>query len=232
MSWFTDLFKKKQPVVKKPVVKEPVVQKPTAPDIGENKYALPTRQEMLAVINGMITGSIQVRNGAYNTIRETHGKNRSPRIDSIIKRQGGSLGQPYCAYGAQEVLDEVCEYYKVPRSFVKLPEGGGTQSLWGKLKNTVYKVLKPVVCGWVIWYYNDSAGHIGWTLSEEKNMMMDTFEFNTNASDSTRVVRDGQGAGYCKRSTKPTGRMKIRGYVDCYTAICDGIIAYRRTLGL
>lgn len=184
---------------------------------------LPTRDQMLRVAIAMIEGKIPVKAGAYKLIRETEGKNRSVAIDGLIQRQGGKLGEAYCQYGQQEFLDELCAYYGIDRKKVKLPEGGGTQSIFNKIDQKYRRQAYEAMC-WITWQQllDPNKGHVGLTLEKMKGNFFRTFEFNTTAYGDD-VVRDGQGAEYVKRTDGPTASMKVRGFTDVYQAIVDAM---------
>lgn len=152
----------------------------------------------------------------YKNYRETKGKNRSPEIDKMILAQGGNLGEPYCIYGIQSVLDEIRSKFNVE---IDLPETGSSQSFWSNTKSE-YKIDKP--CALSIGIYqngNSWTGHGVIALSEiDSSNNFKTFEFNTSASGND-IVRDGQGAGYMKRPLKGYGVMHTKGFVDIFKAI-------------
>lgn len=188
------------------------------------EVVIPTRAEMSVVLNDLIEGRLPNSHGkAYKEFRESAGKNRSPEIDSLIKKQGGTLGQSYCQYGCQDMLDELCAYYKVDRTKVNIPEGGGTQDVFSKC-HSKYRVDKPDVLRLVTWRHADSwQGHVGMCLSSPNpKKIFKTFEFNTSAG-GVGVVRDGDGAAYKDRSLDGFGTMKIRGFIDVYEAIVDAM---------
>lgn len=211
-------------VVHAPPQPTPVVVTPVVPAIPTGKKKVPSRTEMTNVFIGMIEGDVKTRIGAYEVIRESHGKNRSPAIDSLIKAQGGSLGEPYCQYGMQEVLDELCRYYGVVRKAVRLPEGGSTQSVFeGTPKE--FKRTEPAPMRWITWRNGTSwTGHVGMIISAMVKKTFRTFEFNTSVRIDGGVERDGQGASYLERTPNAMGNMKVRGYVDVYDAIVEAMI--------
>lgn len=184
---------------------------------------IPTRDEMLKVLVGMCEGTIPTNVGPYKLIRETKGKNRSPEIDKLIKAQGGSLAEPYCQYGQQEMLDELCRYYKLDRKLVQIPEGGSTQTVWSLVPKQ-YKLEEPGVLCWVTWRHGTSyQGHVEMCLTEAVKGKYKTFGFNTTVDGDDKVVRDGQGAGYMDRRTGTIGDMNVKGYTDVYQAIVDAM---------
>jgi hypothetical protein len=187
---------------------------------------IPTRDDMNSVFIGLCIGIHKNRLGLpYRKIRETKGHNRSPEIDALIKNQGGSLGDPYCMWGMQEVLDELCLFYGVDRSFVRIPKGGSTQTVF-KTTPPEFKRIVPDKMKWIFWQLisNPSRGHVGMVTSElNKDSSFYTFEFNTNIKDANEVVRDGEGAGFVTRRLGGTSTMRIIGYVDIYDAIAEVI---------
>jgi hypothetical protein len=189
-----------------------------------NESRVPTREQMLEVFLGMCNGKIPTKLGiAYYLIRETHGHNRSPHIDTLIKRQGGTLGDPYCMWGMQECLDELCDYYAVNRRLVLIPEGGATQTVFARTVPTIKKQI-PMPMTMVFWRQNSnhSRGHVGMVVSDlAQNSSFRVFEFNTNISNQNEVVRDGEGAGFVTRRLNGTQTMTIIGYVDVYQAMTD-----------
>lgn len=188
------------------------------------ELGLPTREQVLKALIGMIEGNIKTKCGAYKLIRETKGNNRSPEIDKLIKAQGGSLGEPYCQYGQQEVLDELCRYYNVERKLVQIPEGGSTQTVWSLVPDK-YKVEGPKPMCWVTWQHGTSyRGHVEMCLTDAVKTKYQTFGFNTSVTTDDKVVRDGQGAGYMDRRTGTIGDMRVKGYTDIYEALIDAMV--------
>lgn len=194
-----------------------------APEAPKKTKGIPTREEMSKVVIGMIEGTVPTRIGPYKNIRETHGNNRSPVLDDMIRKQGGSLGDPYCQWGLQEVLDELCRYYGVARSKVMIPKGGSTQTVYGDTPAR-FKTTKPQPLCWMTWRHGTSwQGHVGMVLQNLSASQVQNFEFNTTVTVNS-VVRDGQGASYVKRSTgKKIGNMNLRGYIDQYEAIVEAM---------
>ena len=191
------------------------------------KSKVPTREQMLEVFLGLCNGTIPNRLGIpYREIRETHGNNRSPHIDRLIKNQGGILADPYCMWGMQEVIDQLCIYYNVDRKLVStmIPKGGSTQTVFAKSSEAIKKNY-PIQMSMVFWRQNSnpSRGHVGMVVSPLKHdSSFETFEFNTDIR-ADEVVRDGQGAGFVNRRINGTSLMKIIGYVDLYLAITNVI---------
>ena len=195
---------------------EPQQQDPVPP------AGIPTREEMLQVVLDLISGKIRPRIGfGYADIRETQGKNRSPALDTLIRRQGGALGDPYCQFGLQEMLDDLCAHYKINRKSVRLPEGGSTQSVFESTPKE-FKHSQPLPMRWVTWRKGDSwRGHVGIVTGPVKNGLFQTFEFNTGPGPG--VVRDGDGAFFKSRDLDGYGDMRLRGYIDVYQAVTEAM---------
>jgi hypothetical protein len=151
-------------------------------------------------------------------IRETHGKNRSPMIDQIVKRFGGSYGDPYCAYGVsycfQEVYRQMVSSRRLPKDARQFPYTGSSQAIrrafakQGKLFTDPQRLLecKGAIGGWT----NPDLlyGHVfgigqRFTTPEGKVLAIGTWEFNTDLSSKDR---DGEGAYVLKRSIEELRR--------------------------
>lgn len=182
----------------------------------------PTRDEMAGVLTEMILGRIPTQIGPWLDVRETDGKNRGALVDKIISRQGGQLGEAYCCYGAQEVIDELCRYYKIERKRVAIPKGGSTQSTFG---NTPARLTRktPISVSLIFWRHGDSwRGHVGTVPFFVSHIPFRTFEFNTSAGPG--VVRDGEGTHWLMRDLGPSGDMHVIGFVDIYQALMEAFV--------
>lgn len=188
----------------------------------QTPVGLPSRDEVIAVYRDMANGKIPVPGGAWKDIRETHGKNRSPVLDAMILRQGGRLGEPYCMYGQQEALDELCKHYKVSRRKVDLPEGGSTQSVWEAVPKR-FKTQSYIPFCWWIWRKGEEwKGHVGMGIGPEQKGSAETFEFNTGRGNG--LERDGEGAHFKTRDIANGYPGYItRGYVDVYAALIEAM---------
>jgi hypothetical protein len=201
----------------------PAVDQPT-PLAPKKELKIPTREEFDQAILGLITGTIYSPIGRYDQIKEDPGRsNRSLAIDTMIKLQGGNLGDPYCQLGQQQVLDDLCAHFGVKRKYVEIPEGGSTQLVYNVIPEK-YKMQNPASGYWVTWVVDGTyKGHVGMCLSGGVNGQFKTFEFNTTIKKDGGVVRDGEGFAIAMRKQSGMGSMKVRGYVDIYAAIVDGI---------
>lgn len=245
--FFKGLFKEEVPLVVIPeqsLVSSEVVptelpnilpeqEKPSEPslnvtnviEIKKKKKKIPTRKEVNQLLFNFTTGTIPTRVGPYGKIKETKGKNRSPAIDAILKAQGGSLGDPYCQAGVQEILDEKCRYYKIDRKKVRIPEGVSTQAVWS---NTIakYKVKQPVIGSWVNWKHGNTwKGHTGEVIDyKEQGSTFISAEFNTSAVGQ-KIERDGEGFYYgLSRKLTGEGDMHVNGFIDVYQALVDAML--------
>lgn len=210
--FFKRAFKKSQPI---PIPQAPVEPPPTS------QSGPITRQFVTGLYLNLchnITGGVT----PYKKIRETKGKNRSPELDKLILNQGGSLGEPYCVYGQQQAIDDICSLLKLDRKTVLVPEGGSSQRVFKKSPDR-FKKSKPAPMRLVVWQYasDPTRGHFGMCLSEaDNNGSFQTFEFNTSP-DASAVIRDGQGAHFTNRNVSGTRSMKILGYIDLFDAIVE-----------
>lgn len=145
----------------------------------------------------------------YEGLKESNGKNRSPAIDKIILAQGGSLGEPYCMYGCQQVIDDVEKMLGIK---FDVPEGGGTQRVFTMTKpHFITKAPVYGSIGIMQKKLDPTKGHafivIG-PVDDKGNFP--TFEFNTNPGGS----RDGDGCYRSTRNIKGSLTMRMRGYIN------------------
>lgn len=187
---------------------------------------LPSRDSMARLIANLITGLEKSPVGPYRALRETDGNNRSKTLDAMIRRQGGNLGDAWCMFFQQQMLDDLCAIYGVSRKLVKIPEGGSTQSVI-EATPSKYRLSSPKICTMIIWRRGTTwTGHVGVVLKILSPTIFETFEGNTSADQiGGEIIRDGQGAFPKKRTTTGYGSMQVRGYIDFYQAICDAILA-------
>lgn len=232
--FFSSLFSQPKAPAGPPVAAKPAPTPSQAPapapvpapaPAAPSKPSAPSREDIVAAYIALATGKLEnTLKFPWQNIRETAGKNRSTQIDALIRRQGGKLAEPYCQYGQQEALDDICAHFKVPRKQVKIPEGGSTQAVF-EGTDKKYIRSKPLPGCWMTWRkrgtYKGHVGHITAILPSTTKKPLTVFEFNTDASSSDSVVRDGQGAGFCKRSEGSYGDMDVRGYIDVAQAVID-----------
>jgi hypothetical protein len=205
------LFVKNQPL--------PIPEAPAEPPASE---AGPVTREFITGIYLNLCHNMRGGVTPYKKIRETAGKNRSREIDALILQQGGSLGEPYCVYGQQQAIDDICSTLKLDRKEIEIPEGGSTQRVFKKTPDK-FKKQKPAPMRIVVWQNKSDAthGHFGMCLSEaDSNGVFQTFEFNTSP-DVSSVVRDGQGAHFLNRNIAGTHSMRVLGYIDLFESIID-----------
>lgn len=144
--------------------------------------------------------------------QETHGKNRSPKLDAMIKRQGGTLGDPYCLFGIQDIDDSVSAALGTKSL---LPEGGGTQLFFEQCeKKFPHLISKKPQPGWIgIYQYkaNPGKGHavIAASAANADGTYL-TLEFNTDGAGS----RDGDGCWKRSRNIAGDSSLRLRGFVN------------------
>lgn len=179
----------------------------------------PTREEILKYVIDVIDGKIinPLHPGlVYSQLKESHGKNRSPEIDKLILKQGGALGESWCMYFCQSILDVIELRFDCK---IDLPEGGSTQKFYNTTKEQYKHYLaKPLTI--VIWkkYADPSLGHAALCLSYfDEHKEFRTFEGNTQ-NDTKELKRNGDGAYYRTRELEYPN-MHLRGFVDIYEAI-------------
>lgn len=198
-----------------PVLTESPAQPPVDP---KEKKKLPTRAEVDSFVRGIIEGTVANPQTSYpyDGIRETDGKNRSLAIDGIIRRQGGAMGEPYCLYGIQDILDAIRKKFDV---IIDLPEGGSTQSFWNDSNKTYKTQLPSPLCIGIYRKGDTWQGHAVLAMGNATTAgVYDTFEFNTSLS-ATMLERDGEGCGFRTRNVNGYIGYSLRGFVDIYAAM-------------
>lgn len=180
-----------------------------------------TREIIADTIVGLIENDVKAE------LRETHGKNRSPRIDSFNKRAKAYLGAPYCASGGWCAIDDACTVLGlknpvpptassqafrkssfVPQKYIR-PEGS-------KGRKGDVGVLQQVA--------DPSLGHYV-TLSEDQgdSQFFETVEYNT---DATTGDRDGDGAYAMRRSTVDRSAENAGKIFVCFTDVPQWILDF------
>jgi len=203
-----------------------VIKKIKIPEAVNEK--LPSKDKKIdrEVIARKIVAIIQADIDA--NLRETHGKNRSPRIDSFNKRAHAYPGDPYCASGGWCAIDDACKelglknpvaptassqaFRKtsfVPAKYIR-PEGSK-----GKIGDV--GVLQQVS--------DPGKGHYV-TLREDQvsQPLFKTVEYNTDGSGS----RDGDGAYAMTRSTVDRSAENSGKIFVCFTDIPQWIADHNK----
>jgi hypothetical protein len=152
----------------------------------------------------------------YMDFRESSGKNSSPDLDPLIKRNGGSFADPYCLFGQQDILRAIERSFGIE---FDLPKTGSTQKFWGLVKPE-YKTQtpKPYTIG-IYKKADEYKGHAVLCLGQIDSKTFSTFEFNTSPDAGQEIVRDGQGCYFKTRPLAGYGDMKLLGFVDIIKAI-------------
>lgn len=149
--------------------------------------------------------------------RETHGKNRSPVIDSILKRVSSSMGNPYCAAAIWCALDDACKELSLTNP---VKPTASSQSLFTSAPSQYQKQEHGKKSdGFILRSRNDpSRGHAGLLRDNQTNLKtFPTIEANTNAEGS----RDGDGWYKKTRSVDGDASKSFRGFVDFAQWIWD-----------
>lgn len=199
------IFEKPEPISPKPTPRpEPVPEElphpPKAP-----------RQSREVLIEELLAEAEQ-----YLGTKETHGKNRSPVIDSIVTKAGGSPGSPYCMYFCQFIINKVAQRLNLNKP---LYQSGATQVVWQKTPEK-YKLKDPTPGALVFWQSrsNSSRGHVGFVESVNiDKTKFKTIEANTNKKGS----REGEGILRQERSTKGSTVLRYLGCVDVVQMMID-----------
>lgn len=138
-------------------------------------------------------------------LRETDGKNRSPRIDLFNSRVGAALGSPYCAAGGWCAVDDACKALGLKNP---IKPTAWSQAL-SKTNFTPLKYLKPAGIASLgargdvgIFQCPSDPDHGHYvTVSEDQTKngypLFKTLEYNTDAHTGSR---DGDGAYAMTRS--------------------------------
>lgn len=174
-----------------------------------------TRQDIADTIIELVKKDVE------ENLRETDGKNRSPRIDSFNERVGVPLGSPYCASAIWCAIDDACKLLNlknpipptgwsqafrrksfVPEKYIKARSSLGNKGDVGVMQVTT----------------DPQRGHLVLVAEDQKNTpKYDTYEYNTDGSGS----RDGDGAYKMTRSTTGVSGKKI---FICFTDVPQWIL--------
>ncbi|HEY9705661.1 MAG TPA: hypothetical protein V6C58_24695 [Allocoleopsis sp.] len=153
---------------------------------------------------------------AYMNFKESNGNNRSKDIDEMNKRNGVSLGAPYCMTGIQDIMRAVEKKFNVK---FDLPATPSTQEFWTKSK-TDYKLTSPKTFTVAIFRKGETwQGHAALCLGAINSQEFSTFEFNTSPQATSEIIRDGEGCYFKVRPVAGYGDMKLRGFVDIFKSM-------------
>jgi lysozyme family protein len=190
------------------------------PDLSPKPVGQLTRQVIADKIVSIIQRDVDAE------LRETGGKNRSPRIDSFNKRVHAPMGCPYCASGGWCAIDDACKALGlknpvkptaasqdfrrtgfIPAKYLR-PEGS-----LGK-KGDVGVLQVP----------GDSGHGHHTTLREDQTAQpyFKTVEYNTDGSGT----RDGDGAYQMTRSTTDRSSSNAGKIFVCFTDIPQYILDF------
>ena len=176
------------------------------------------RRAIASKIVGIVNSDVQAK------LRETRGKNRSPRIDEFNKRAKAPMGSPYCASGLWCAIDDACKQLGlknpvkptassqafrktsfVPEKYIRREGEMGRIGDFGVLQ----------VPG------NSAHGHLTVLGADQRSQpIFYTLEYNTDASGD----RDGDGAYATSRSTKDGDKQNSGKLFICFVDVCQWIL--------
>lgn len=145
-------------------------------------------------------------------IRETGGNNSGPMVELIQETIGGHSKEAWCMAFVQTCI-AFAEYCTGVKSPVFASEHCLT--VWEKTPKAQRVDKIPAAGAIVIWRHGtSSSGHTGIVESCD-GVNFKAYEGNTESGVNPQnvVVRDGGGVYYTKRALKPTGSMKVVGYL-------------------
>lgn len=157
-------------------------------------------------------------------LRETNGKNRSPRIDSFNERCGVPMGSPYCASGGWCAIDDACKMLGLKNPV----KASASSQAYGKPSFVPAKYLRKSGSlgmlgdvGVLQTVGDKSRGHyVTVGKDQEDKFLFSTLEYNTDGSGS----RDGDGAYAMVRSTKNPSSVNSKKIFICFTDIPQWIL--------
>lgn len=180
-----------------------------------------TRQKVADSIVAKIQADVDAK------LRETHGKNRSPRIDSFNKRVGVYLGAPYCASGGWCAIDDACKELGLKNPVPKTASSQDfrrTSFVPAKYIRKEGELGKKGDVG-VLQVNGDSSHGHHTTLNKDQVAGSKTFyasEYNTGPDGG----RDGDGAYNRTRNTIDKSSENAGKLFICFTDIPQWIIDF------
>lgn len=198
----------------------PAPVKPSQPKVPSKLTRALVADKIVEIINRDIAAKL----------RETHGKNRSPRIDSFNKRAGVPMGSPYCASaGTCAIADAVAELSEVLG--VKLKNPVRITAASQDLRRTSFVPAKYIRkegslgkkgdVGVLQTISDSSRGHyVTLSKDQESQPTFDTVEYNTDSGGS----RDGDGAYARVRSTVDGSRANAGKLFICFTDVPQWVV--------
>lgn len=204
----------------KPVEPPPKVE-PAKPEVKAPVESKLSRQLVADKIAAIIQKDVD------DKLRETEGKNRSPRIDEFNKRLGAKLGAPYCASGIWCAIDDACKelglknpmkktassqaFRKdryVPKQYMRASGELGQKGDVGVLQNVD----------------DENHGHLTFVREDmEAKPFFKTSEYNT---DAIKFDRDGDGAYNLERSIQSRSSKNAGKLFICFTDISQWVVDY------
>lgn len=157
-------------------------------------------------------------------LRETHGFNRSPRIDSFNLRTGVAMGSPYCASGLWCAIDDACKAMglknpaKPTASSQDFRRDTYIPAKYLKSDGSIGKAGDVVV----LQVPGDSYhGHLALVSEDQSEVKtFKTLEYNTDAVSGDR---DGDGAYAMVRTTEDRSPVNAGKIFVCFADVAQWI---------
>lgn len=191
------------------------------PDLTPYPSSTISRDDIAAKIMTLVQHDVDAE------LRETHGKNSSPRIDSFNKRAGAALKSPYCASGLWCAMDDACKALgllnpaKPTASSQAFRKSSYIPSKYIREEGSLGKIGDFGVLQVV---GDSSHGHlIALTKDQVAHPYFDTAEYNT---DAVTGDRDGDGAYNMRRSTVDRSRENSYKIFVCFADVAQWIFDY------
>lgn len=149
-------------------------------------------------------------------IKEKTGRNDGYLVNLIQKTCGGISGWAWCMYFVQSCI-AYAELKTGLKSKIK-PSGSCADVRINSTPDMKVQNI-PLPGAVAIWIHANGSGHTALVVAADESVFYAT-EGNTGGGvdPDGKIVRDGQGSYYTKRSMHPTGEMKLWGFIKpCYS---------------
>lgn len=154
---------------------------------------------------------VQVAPCGYG-IREKSNRNDGPDVEAIQETVGGHSNEAWCMAYVQ-----TCIAYVEKVLGVKSPIAVGEHCLtvWGETAKVQRVKHIPLPGAIAIWRHgNTSNGHTGFVLACDDKVFQSIEGNTTSGTDPNgEIVREGGGVYFNRRALKPTGSMKLVGFL-------------------
>lgn len=145
-------------------------------------------------------------------IREKTGRNDGPMVELIQETIGGHSGEAWCMS-----LMQTCLAYAEVKTGAKSPIAASEHcmTVWNETPEYQRVKFTPLAGAIVIWRHGKGpSGHTGCVLSSDEHEFR-AVEGNTTSGStaSGKVVREGGGVYFTKRSRNGNGDMHVVGFL-------------------